>query len=70
MIIPNQHEKMEWARMAQAAYFAYRSDVGHVFAVAATLRNNEEMDVARFDWLQDHYRNWLCFNVFPPKMGA
>lgn len=65
MMTPTEHEKREWARMARAAYGAGHNDVGHRFSAAAALRAGEAMPAARFNHLQDDYRNWLCYNQFP-----
>lgn len=68
-IIPTHHEKMEWSRLAQAAYASGRNDIGHRFSVAATHRNQEPMDLMIFDALQADYRTWLIggFDEFAPN---
>jgi hypothetical protein len=65
MITPNQHEKNEWSRLAQAAYSAGKNPIGHRYSVAASIPNDYQMTVARFDELQEGYRNWLINNTFP-----
>ena len=62
---PSHNEKMEWSRMAMAAYGSDRNDVGHRFSAYASLRSDESIDIRTFDALQNAYRNWLCFNEFP-----
>lgn len=64
-ITPNDHEKAEWARMAQAAYRTGRNAIGHRYSAAAALRHNEPLPLPRFDTLQSGYRAWLVFNEFP-----
>ena len=67
MITPNQHEKNEWSRMAQAAYAADRNDIGHRYSTWASIRHNERMSSAIFDILQDDYRTWLISNNWPVR---
>jgi hypothetical protein len=55
-------DRSEWARMAQAAYNVYRSDIGHRFSVAAS---RSSMDLATYDRLQTDYRAWLMFGLWP-----
>ncbi len=65
MITPNQHEKNEWSRMAQAAYATGEYNaVGHRYSVAASLPHTGTMTLAYFDELQSGYRSWLCWNDF------
>lgn len=61
-INPTQHERSEWARMAQSAYNAGRTDVGHKFSVAAAVF--DVCDVQTFDALQAEYREWLIRGTF------
>jgi len=65
MITPNQHEKNEWSRMAQAAYGADKNSIGHRYSAAASIPNDYQMTIARFDELQTGYRAWLVNNIFP-----
>jgi N-acyl-D-aspartate/D-glutamate deacylase len=58
-ITPSEHEKNEWARMANYAYANERNDIGHKFSMAATLCKGEDCSVAWFDGLQNTYRKWL-----------
>ena len=58
-IIPTQHEKDEWSRMAQDAYSRDLNDIGHKFSMAATLKRGEDCALAWFDALQNEYRAWL-----------
>ena len=62
---PTRHEKLEWARMAQAAYAIDRNDIGHRFSGAASIRDADDMPLAMFDELQGQYRAWLIDNVMP-----
>ena len=65
-IIPTEHEKSEWSRMACAAYGADRNDIGHRYSMAsAVTRIGEAMPVSLFDTLQAGYRVWLINNIFP-----
>jgi len=64
LITPTEHDKREWGRLAQAAYFAGYNGVGHRYSGAAALRKGEAMLIERFDQLQCAYRSWLCFNDF------
>ena len=58
---PTDHEKREWARLAQAAYHTCRNAAGHTFSAAAALPAGATMDPQRFQKLQDGYRAWLVF---------
>ena len=64
MMTPTRHEKLEWSRMAQAAYLAGHNDIGHRYSGAAALRDGQSIPVTRFDALQDGYRTWLIDNRF------
>ena len=65
-IIPTEHDKREWSRMANAAYGSDHNDIGHRYSMAAaSTRIGESMPVARFDALQQGYRAWLIDNIFP-----
>jgi len=64
-MIPTQHEKDEWSRMAQTAYAARRNDAGHKFSVAASTPNGTAVSLQYFDALQSEYRAWLCFDEYP-----
>jgi len=64
-IIPTEHEKREWSRMAQAAYSAGHNAIGTRYSMASALCIiGAAMDLTRFDSLQSGYRAWLCFNEF------
>ena len=65
MITPTQHEKREWARLAQAAYAQGFNNVGHKYSGAAAMRDGQQMYVEVFDQLQSDYRAWLIDNVIP-----
>lgn len=64
-MVPSQHDKNEWSRLAQAAYAAGRNDVGHRYSVAASLRTGEPLPLRFFDELQTGYRGWLVFGEWP-----
>ena len=59
------HNKAEWARMAEAAYAAGNQIVGLRFIVASTVPAEYDMSTEYFDSLQRQYRAWLCFNEMP-----
>jgi hypothetical protein len=59
--MPTEHEKAEWSRMAQDAYWRGRNDMGHRFSAAAAYRRMERMPQAKFDALMELYRGWLVF---------
>lgn len=61
MMHPTQHEKMEWARCAQAAYKAGHNRLGHALSAAAALPHDADMPVARYDFIAGTYRTWLVF---------
>jgi hypothetical protein len=63
-IQPTQHEKNEWARMANAAYKAYKSDIGHRYSSFSALPGDATIRIDVFDTLQRNYRNWLISNQF------
>lgn len=67
LMIPNDHEKREWARLAQAAYSAGRNDLGHKFSGWAALRRGEGLPIPTFDALQAIYREWLISGSFMPR---
>ena len=58
---PNQHEKNEWARMAQDAYRLGHNSTGHTYSVAASLPHDGTMKTDYFDALQNSYRLWLLW---------
>lgn len=71
MITPNQHEKNEWSRMAQAAYrTGEHNAIGHRYSVAASLPHEGRVTAGYFDELQQGYRAWLCFNDFDVALVA
>jgi len=67
-ITPTAHEKREWARMAQAAYKAGRSCLGHRMSGAACLASDQSMGIQRYDHIMGLYRTWLIdgFAAIPP----
>lgn len=58
-ITPTRHEKLEWARCAQAAYRQSKNDVGHTLSAMAALPENTPLRVHQYDCLQAIYRSWL-----------
>lgn len=64
-ILPNQHEKAEWSRLASWAYANGHNEVGHCFSMAAALATGMEISLTRFDYLQEQYRGWLVFGTVP-----
>jgi hypothetical protein len=61
---PTDHEKREWARMAQAAYGSGHNSIGHRYSGAASLPNCGHIELTKFDSLQRDYRIWLIDNRF------
>jgi hypothetical protein len=64
LIVPNDHEKSEWARMGESALDAGYDGVARRYLSAGTHPNGQPMLIERFDALQCAYRSWLCFNDF------
>ncbi len=64
---PTDHDKREWARMAQSAYGSNRNDVGHRFSCAASVPRGLRMRLAHYDALMHAYRAWLCFGEWPSQ---
>ena len=62
-IVPTEHDKREWSRLAQAAYACDRNELGHKFSMAATLRIGEPCTLAFYDTLQGIYRAWLIGGI-------
>jgi len=60
MMIPTQHEKNEWSRLAQHAYAHGHNAIGHRYSTAASLPHDGRVPVEFFD-LQAGYREWLVF---------
>ena len=58
-MVPTEHEKAEWSRLAQDAYANDRNDLGAKFSVSASYLKGESMTLAKFDELQRIYRQWL-----------
>ena len=59
VITPTEHDKAEWARLAQDAYRLGLNDTGHRFSGAAALRRGEPITYQAYDALQAEYREWL-----------
>lgn len=66
MITVTDHERLEWARAAQAMYAAGRNRWGHWLSAAAALPWAFGMPVDRYDELQRVYREWLIDGTIPP----
>lgn len=67
-IVPTEHAKREWSRMAQAAYHSDRNDVGHRFSMAsACIPVGGRMELKRYDALMAAYRAWLVFDEWPAE---
>lgn len=64
-VIPTDHEKAEWARLANAAYAANINAIGHRYSTAAALGSNCEMPRRSFDELQRGYQLWLSRGFDP-----
>lgn len=69
-ITPTHAEKMEWSRMAQAAYAIGRNDIGHRYSAAASLRNGDWIPLKFYDDLMKGYRPWLLWNTWPDMVPA
>lgn len=60
VIVPTEHEKSEWSRLAQAAYAVDRNDLGAKFSVSAACCGvGQSIPLHRFDELRRIYRQWL-----------
>lgn len=59
------HNKTEWARMAAAASAADQVDVCRRYTVAAAIPAGIMLPCADYDALQDAYRDWLVFSLWP-----
>lgn len=64
-IVPTEHEKAEWSRLATSAYASDRNSIGHWFSAAASLPKLGATTLARFDALQSVYRAWLIGGFEP-----
>lgn len=60
-ITVTDHNKSEWARMAQSAYRADLNAIGHRFSGAASITRGTRLTCAEYDSLQTLYRAWLVF---------
>lgn len=65
MITPTAHEKNEWRRLSDAAWACGNIAIRDRYRDAAGISAGEQMTMARFDRLQEGYRNWLNHGVFP-----
>lgn len=59
VMVPTDHEKSEWSRMARAAYADDWNATGHRFSAAASLESGRSIPLHQFDDLQAEYRSWL-----------
>ncbi len=60
-MVVSEHNKSEWARMAQDAYRTDRNDYGHRYSAAASIPRGTMLTCARYEELQSIYRKWLVF---------
>ena len=61
-IVPSEHDKAEWSRMAQDAYRTDRNSFGHRYSVmAATTLRGAALPINIYDDLMRVYRQWLVF---------
>ena len=58
-MIASQHEKNEWARMAQDAYAKGLNTYGHRFSALAAMPQGAAMHIQEFDVVMSLYRSWL-----------
>lgn len=58
-MIPTEHEKSEWSRLAQDAYRHDLNGIGHRFSIYASMKRGEQMPIGLFDVMQSEYRQWL-----------
>lgn len=63
-IIPTDHEKAEWARMGETAFYAGYDGVSHRYMSASCHPKGQPMLLERFDRLQAAYRSWLCWGDY------
>lgn len=66
-ITPTDHEKLEWARCAQAMYAREENANGHKLSAAAALPHGAVMYAEKYDQVAAIYRAWLVFDE--PKGG-
>jgi hypothetical protein len=66
-IVPLDHERAEWLRVALAAYSRGHVLTGRRFTEAAAA---EEVGLEQFDVLQRAYRAWLTRSEFPLEKQA
>lgn len=63
-----EHDRAEFARMAQSAYQTGRMDVWHVFgnlSQRSLTSLRESLRPSEFDRAMEMYRDWLVFGNFP-----
>ena len=65
-IHPTRAQKLEWARMAQAAYLSDHNRTGHRFSGLASIPDVASLPLAVYDTAMSHYRAWLIANEYPP----
>lgn len=68
---PTEHEKAEWSRMATKCYAKGHNALGTRMSVAASVRQHGTIPIENMRWLQNAYRDWLCFDEYadPDTMG-
>ena len=64
-ITPTRHQKLEWSRMAQAAYGSDHNDTGHRFSGLASIPDSASLPIDVNDTAMRQYRAWLVFNEYP-----
>jgi len=71
VIIPTEHDKREWSRMAQDAYSKGFNSIGHRFSMAsACVGIGQAVAWKWFDEIQSEYKSWLCFGFNPTGKAA
>lgn len=66
-ITPTRHQKLEWARMAQAAYSTDHNWTGHRFSGLASIPDSASLPIAVYDTAMNQYRAWLIDNQYPER---
>ena len=69
-IQPTRAQKIEWARMAQAAYLSDHNWTGHRFSGLASIPDAASLPLAVYDTAMSHYRAWLIANEYPQRDDA
>ena len=69
-ITPTRQEKLEWARLAQAAYGSDQNDIGHRFSGLASIPDSASLPITVYDTAMAQYRSWLIDNEYPEKESS